>query len=158
MLSRRKILDELITRLDKELHKIEGAAKSAREYATQEDLKAEDQYDARAVEASYLASAEQKRVEEIKLDLQMLKEMELRECDQLEMGTLARIEFNGHEKLYFLTPNMGGEIVQMEGESILIISVFSPIGSAALNTRIGEPFEVETPKEVRTYTVVEIIN
>jgi transcription elongation GreA/GreB family factor len=39
---------------------------------------------------------------------------------------------------------------------ILVISFFSPIGDAALGLMAGENFEVETPKEIRKYEVLEV--
>jgi transcription elongation GreA/GreB family factor len=34
-----------------------------------------------------------------------------------------------------------------------VISIFSPIGDAALGARVGEEFELETPQGIRTYQV-----
>ena len=66
------LLEELIKRAKIELEQLEGAAKSHRDFATDQEFKAESKYDTRALEASYLASAEAKRVEELKLEIQIL--------------------------------------------------------------------------------------
>ena len=156
MLDKKIVLLKLIENLKKELSEVESAAQSAKDLATQDDLKSEGKYDTRAIEASYLASAQQKRVEEIKIDIQMLEELELQPSNQLQLGSLALIEFNGQKRYYFLTSTSGGTMLTVDGESVLVISVFSPLGSEALGAKKGESFEVETPKETRVYKVLEV--
>ena len=55
---------------------------------------------------------------------------------------------------YFLIPTAGGTMIQVNNETILVVSVFSPIGDALLGLKAGEKFEVETPKETRHYEVI----
>lgn len=156
MIDKKNILKKLIENLQTELGEVEGAAKSTRDLATQDDLKSEGKYDTRAIEASYLASAQQKRVEEIKIDIQMLEEIEIQNSKKLQMGSLALIEYKGNERYYFLTSTSGGTMLTVDGQTILVISVFSPLGNGALGLIEGESFEVETPKELRTYKVLKV--
>lgn len=156
MIDKKIILEKLIENLQTELREVEGAAKSTRDLATQDDLKSEGKYDTRAIEASYLASAQQKRVEEIKIDIQMLEEIEIQNSTKLQMGSLALIEHKGNERFYFLTSTSGGTMITVDGQTILVISVFSPLGNGALGLVEGELFEVETPKELRIYKVLKI--
>lgn len=156
MIDKKNILIKLIENLQSELGEVEGAAKSTRDLATQDDLKSEGKYDTRAIEASYLASAQQKRVEEIKIDIQMLEEIEIQNSKKLQMGSLALIEYKGNERYYFLTSTSGGTMLTVDGQTILVISVFSPLGNGALGLVEGESFEVETPKELRTYKVLKV--
>ncbi len=153
---KKKIKSELILKLEKELKDIEEAAKSSREYAITDEIKSEGKYDTRAIEASYLASAQQGRVEELKLDLQMLTDLELHKSEHVELGSLVHVELNSKKQFFFISPNLGGEIINIDEFSFLVISVFSPIGSEALNLSSGESFEVETPKENRVYKILEI--
>lgn len=158
MINKKNIIDHLIETLKTELTGIEAAARSTKDLVTADDLKSEGKYDTRAIEASYLASAQNKRVEEIKLDIQMLEEIELPEIPSavIQLGSLALIECNGHERFYFISSTSGGTILQLDGHSILVISVFSPIGNEALGLRAGESFEVDTPKETRSYKIIEV--
>lgn len=150
------IKEELILRLQKELKDIEEAAKSSRDYAITDEVKSEGKYDTRAIEASYLASAQLARVEELKLDLQMLAELELHSSNHVELGAIAVVELNQKKQNFFISPNLGGEIVTIKNIHFLIISVFSPIGSEALNLTVDDQFDVETPKENRSYKILEI--
>lgn len=156
MIDKKIILEKLIENLQQELSEVEGAAKSTRDLATQDDLKSEGKYDTRAIEASYLASAQQKRVEEIKTDIQMLEEIEIQNSSKIQMGSLALISYMGNERYYFLTSTSGGTMLTVNGETILVISVFSPLGNGALGLEEGESFEVETPKEQRIYKILKV--
>ena len=158
MIDKKKIVNALIEKLNSELKEVEGAAKSTRDLATSADLKSEGKYDTRAIEASYLAGAQNKRVEEIKLDIQMLEDLaeQIEVSTKLQLGSLGLIRCNNQERLYFLSSTSGGSMLMIDEQPILVISVFSPIGDAALGLSSGESFEVETPKETRQYDVVQV--
>ena len=158
MIDKKRIVDTLIEKLNIELLEVESAAKSAKDLATSDDLKSEGKYDTRAIEASYLASAQNKRVEEIKLDIQMLEDLAISigPASKMQLGSLGLIRCNAQERLYFLSSTSGGSMLMIEDKPILVISVFSPIGDAALGVGAGESFEVETPKETRQYDVLEV--
>lgn len=157
MIDKKLIVNDLIARLQKELKEVEEAAASARELATHSESKQEGKYDTRSIEAGYLAGAQAKRAEEIKLDIQMLEDLDIEsKADQLQLGSLGLIRHNKNEKFYFLSSTSGGTIVDVNGQGVLIISVFSPIGDAAIGMKVGESFEVETPREIREYKVLQI--
>lgn len=156
MIDKKIILEKLIENLRKELREVENAAKSTRDLVTSDDLRSEGKYDTRAIEASYLASAQLKRVEEIKTDIQMLEETELISTNKTQLGSLALIEHKGNERYYFLTSTSGGTMLTVAENTILVISVFSPLGNGALGLQADESFEVETPKELRTYTIINV--
>lgn len=157
-IDKKKIVEVLIEKLNAELIEVEGAAKSTRDLVQADDLKSEGKYDTRAIEAGYLASAQNKRVEEIKLDIQMLEDLatQIEPATKLQLGSLGLIDCNGQKRLYFLSTTSGGSMIMIDNHPILVISVFSPIGDAALGLGVGETFEVETPKETRQYEVVEV--
>jgi transcription elongation GreA/GreB family factor len=151
------LLKELISRASSELAKLEEAAKSNRDFATDQEFKAESKYDTRALEASYLASAETKRVEELKLEIQILEEVDpnaSKKLGEISIGALVELLHNNQSRKYFLIPTAGGTMLSVNGEAVVVVSVFSPIGDALLGLKKGEEFEVETPKENRYYKVV----
>ena len=151
------LLKELISRASVELEKLEEAAKSNRDFATDQEFKAESKYDTRALEASYLASAEAKRVEELKLEIQILQEVDLnasKKLQEVSIGALVELAYNKQNRKYFLIPTAGGTILNVNGEAVVVVSVFSPIGDALMGLKKGDHFEVETPKENREYEVL----
>jgi hypothetical protein len=159
VIAKKKIVEILIEKLKSELIEVESAARSTKDLATAPDLKSEGKYDTRAIEAAYLASAQNKRVEEIKLDIQMLEDLEIHvetSSTKLQLGSLGLISCNGQERFYFISSTSGGSILMIDEKPILVISVFSPIGDAALGLSKGDRFEVETPKEIRQYEVLEV--
>jgi transcription elongation GreA/GreB family factor len=151
------LLKQLVSAARRELSELEAAASATREFATDQEFKAESKYDTRALEASYLASAEAKRVEELKLEVQILEEVDLKQSGKLgeiSIGALVELLHQGQTRKYFLIPTAGGTILRHGEDSILVVSVFSPIGDALMGLKAGDEFEVETPKETRSYQVV----
>lgn len=154
---KKQILDELISRARVELAGLEASAKSNRDFATDPEFKAESKYDTRGLEASYLASAEAKRVEELKLEIQILEEVDVdqsKKLGEISIGALVELEHGNQKRKYFLIPTAGGTIVKVDEEAVLVVSVFSPIGDALLGLKSGDDFEVETPKETRNYQIL----
>lgn len=154
---KKELLAELISRARTELVHLEEAHKSNKDFATDQEFKAESKYDTRALEASYLASAEAKRVEELKLEIQILEEVDTeasKKLGEISIGGLVEILHNEQKRLYFLIPTAGGTLLKAGSEAVLVVSVFSPIGDAMMGLKNGEEFEVETPKETRLYKIV----
>lgn len=152
------ILNELVSRARQELAGLEASAKANFEFATDQEFKAESKYDTRALEASYLASAEAKRVEELKLEVQILEEVDLeasRKLGEISIGALVELLHNEQKRTYFLIPTAGGTVINANGEAVMVVSVFSPIGDALMGLKAGDEFEVETPKETRNYQVLK---
>lgn len=154
---KKELLEQLISHAKKELAELEEAAKANREFATDQEFKAESKYDTRALEASYLASAEAKRVEELKLEIQILEEVDVdasKKYGEISIGALVELQHNEQKRMYFLIPTAGGTMLKVNEQAVLVVSVFSPIGDALMGLKSGESFEVETPKETREYQVL----
>jgi transcription elongation GreA/GreB family factor len=154
------LLKELISRASTELIALEAAAKSNRDFATDQEFKAESKYDTRALEASYLASAEAKRVEELKLEIQILEEVDVnasKKLGEISIGALVELEHNKQKRFYFLIPTAGGTILSVDNTPVVVVSVFSPIGDALIGLKTNDEFEVETPKAHRHYQVLSFV-
>lgn len=156
---KKKIIEELLLKVRTELSALESASKSAKAYVTDGDVKSDGKYDTRGIEAGYLAGAQEKRVEELKLELQMLEEIPIRDFsknDEVGIGSLVDLTFKGQTRRYFIAPTAGGTMLNIDETPILVISTFSPIGDAVFGTTLGEEFELETPQELRHYKVESI--
>lgn len=151
---KQELLNELLGKMKEELHDLEEAAQANKEFATDQEFKAESKYDTRSLEASYLASAEAKRVEDLKLEIQMLEEIDLKASDEISIGSLVELKHQDQVRSYFLIPTAGGTMLKMGDKAVLVVSVFSPLGAEVLGLKIGDQFEVETPKETRSYQVI----
>lgn len=154
---KRSLLEELLKKSREELVDLTRAALEQKNFATDQEFKAESKYDTRALEASYLASAEAKRVEELKLEIQILEEVDVNlsaRLQEISIGALVELLYGGRQMLYFLIPTAGGTLLKINDDAVVVVSVFSPIGDAMLGLKKGQHFEVETPKETRSYEVL----
>ena len=154
---KQELLSGLIGKMKEEMHNLESAAKANKDFATDQEFKAESKYDTRSLEASYLASAELSRVEDLKLEIQMLEEVDLKvasKSKEICIGSLVELRHKDQERSYFLIPTSGGTLLKVGDKTVLVVSVFSPLGDALLCLQAGAEFEVETPKETRAYQIL----
>lgn len=154
---KKSLLDELLKKAREELVDLTRSALEQKNFATDPEFKAESKYDTRALEASYLASAEARRVEELNLEIQILEEVDLlasSRTGEISIGALVELSYSGRKMLYFLIPTAGGTLLKIKEDAVVVVSVFSPIGDAMLGLKSGEHFEVETPKETRSYEIL----
>lgn len=152
-----QILNTLKDEVTQELRKIEQAYTTTQNLVKQGDLKSDGKYDTRATEANYLADGQRQRVQELKQELELLDEINIKEGrKQVSIGSLVDIELNGQTRQYFIAPTAGGKMINIKGEVVLVISVFSPIGDAALSLEVGDEFEVELASGSREYLIKNI--
>jgi len=149
----------LLEKVELELKALESAAQITKEYAQDGDIKSDGKYDTRGIEAGYLAGAQLKRLEELKLEKQMLEEIPIKNLaphDEISLGALVDIKLNNITRTYFLCSTAGGTMLEVEGQGILVISVFSPIGDAIVGLKSGDEFELEGASGVRTYQIMKV--
>jgi transcription elongation GreA/GreB family factor len=152
-----EIKRQLLEKVAQELQAAEAAEAITASYAKDGDVKPDGKYDTRGIEAGYLAGAQSKRVEELKLEQQMIEETPIKSfqsSDEVGIGALVEIEFKNQTRSYFVCSTAGGTMLNVNGKGVLVISVFSPIGDAVVGCKVGEEFELETPQELRSYRVV----
>lgn len=158
-IEKKRVVDEIIAKLETELAHIEKAALAAREAATHEESKPEDSHDTRGLEASYLAGAQMARATELKNIIASYKFMPLRnftEDDHIDAGALVELDYNQKKSFYFLVPQGGGVTVQVDQKNIQVITPKSPLGDALLGRWVGDIIEVEGQNITREYEITQI--
>ncbi len=151
------IINELVGKVQSELDKVNGSYKTALNLVQSGDLKSDGKYDTRATEANYLADGLRQRISELEQELQLLEEVNINQTgEDVSIGSLVELRLNNDIKKYFIAPTAGGTIINCDGEAILVISVFSPIGNEALGLKVGDEFEIEINKSTREYQIVSI--
>jgi transcription elongation GreA/GreB family factor len=158
-MSKKTLVDSLLARARADLAAAESAAQAASTGAQSESMKSDGKYDTRGIEAGYLAGAQLKRVEELKLEIQMLEELPVKNYhadDVVGVGALVDLEINGTVRSYFIATTAGGTILKLDDKAVLVISVFSPIGDAVLGLSVGDEFELETASGARHHKIVKI--
>lgn len=159
MISKKKLVERILTQLEKELGLLNEAAVAAHAAAIHDESKAEDHHDTRGLEASYLASAQAIRIQELEQLISKLRVLPLREfkpTDFIEVGALVELDLNGKRFLYFLLNQCGGVSLPMEGRVVQVITPLAPLGEAMLDKKAGDSVEVEIQGSIREYEVLGI--
>lgn len=158
-MDKKTIKETLLNRLNNEIAGFSEIASSTKDYANSESVKSDGKYDTRGVEAGYLAGAQLKRLEELKLEKKLIEDIELQSFssnDEIKIGALLEIEFNNTKKKYFLSSTAGGSMLKINEEVILVISVFSPIGAEVVGLKSKDEFEIDFKGEIRSYKIVSV--
>ena len=144
MFDKRAIVSALVAKLRGELELLEQAAAAAREGATHEEAKPENEYDTRALEQSYLAGAQNARVEALRSTLSALTSLSPRAFtseDAIAAGACVRIDDGTQERRYFLCELGGGTKLQVGDEQWFVLTPSSPLGKLLLRKRVGDVVE-----------------
>lgn len=143
----------------REIAPVEKAARSAREAATHEESRPENDKDTRAIEASYLAGAQADRVRDVERMINALEFLPLRAftpTDPIASAALVEVDVEGKRSHYFLAPQGGGLRVAIDGVAVQVITPPSPVGRALLGRVEGEVVEVRTEGGVRDYEIIAV--
>lgn len=135
------------------------AALAARDAATHSESKAEDQYDTRGLEASYLAGAQSKRATELEELLAIYRHIDIKTfsaSSPIAATAVVELDLDGTSSFYLLMPKGGGMGATFEGKTIQVITPQSPLGEALLGRRVGDSIHVQIQKTMKDYDVVNI--
>lgn len=155
---KRALVDALLGKLEEELATMRRAAKDARDAATHEEAKPENDKDTRALEASYLAGAQAARVRELEGALKLVGGMTLLalEGQPIQASAVVTLEDDDAVRTTFFMAPFGGGIVLSAGEiSVQVVSPQSPLGRALLGRTAGDVIELRG-KAARELTIVEV--
>jgi transcription elongation GreA/GreB family factor len=149
--------DELARILAADLATRERAYRTAREAATHDEAKPENDKDTRALEQSYLARGEALRIDELRTALAELDAMVLRDARGdagVALGALVAIDEDDVRSLFWIAPHGGGS--HLANRSVQVLTPRSPLARALLGKRAGEECEVALAGKTRLLTVVSV--
>ena len=156
-----KILEAFFGELEQELSTITKAAFAARDAAISEEAKAENKYDTRGLEASYLAGAQAKRASELRETISKLKKNKVRlysEDEAIQGLALVRVEDeDGEAKQFFIVPAEGGAKIHVESQVYFLVTPESPIGQSLWNLKQGDEFEFTLKGEKQFFEIVSVV-
>ena len=158
-MDKNEIIKQLIAIKQSELTQAKEVYEGTHNLVKQGDLKSDGKYDTRATEANYLAGGQRQRLNDLEQELGLLEELQetvKNKFSSVTIGSLADIEFNAIEKTYFISPISGGNILNIDGEVVMVVSAFSPIGSGAINLTADESFDIEVKNETREYFIKKV--
>lgn len=146
LVNKRALLDRILVRLQAELDMLTQAALATHAEATDEENKAEDKYDTRGLEASYLAIGQSKAAEEAAQALAQFSALavrDLKDGEPVSLGTMVVLEANGQSTHYFMGPRAGGTEIEHEGRTVLVITPQSPLGRQLMGRRQGDTLQLD---------------
>jgi len=138
------LLEKALNQLQEKKDLLLAAALEAKEASTHEESKAENKYDTRGLEASYLASGQAKMVKQLSEDIFNLKKVKPNNFTKdmpISMTALVHIFSEESRRWFFLIPASGIQI-ETESEKIQTLSINSPMGQLLIGAREGDSFEL----------------
>jgi transcription elongation GreA/GreB family factor len=154
-----QLLELITTTLARNLDIAQRAAQTAYETATHEENVAENKYDTLGLEASYLATGQARRTEEIRQALLKYQGWVLRDYDDvggIQIGTLVTLENpRGESQRLFLGPDAAGLILMLDGQQVTVITPRAPLGMALLGKFEGDEVSITVSGTVQVSEIVE---
>ena len=151
--------EELIARLTDELEVYFRAAQASRAEATHEQSKAENKYDTRGLEASYLARGQSKQAVEIQAAIAAFEKLDPRKfgvAEPVDVGAFVELESDGEKAAYFIGPRAGGTEVLHDKREVLVITPQSPLGEQLLGRKQGDVLKLKLAGAQNQYHVTAV--
>lgn len=140
-MNKQAVLDQFLAVLNAELVALTRAAQGAFAAATDPDSKAENKYDTRTLEASYVARGQAQRVAELQEAVRAfgaLSGKALESGAAITLGALVTLATPDERAHYFLGPFAGGTEIVHEGDEIVVITPASAFGQKLIGRRAGD--------------------
>lgn len=158
-MNKQSLVEQIIAHLDAELLRYAQAAREAQAGATDEQNRAENKYDTRGLEASYLAHGQSRQARETAHAREQLAAMTVRNFgpdEPIGTGALVELESEGERWWYFLAPAAGGTELTHDSLDVLVITPQSPLGRVLVGTRRGDSIETGASVPRQTQRVMTV--
>jgi transcription elongation GreA/GreB family factor len=155
--SKALLKDQLVRALTADLAVCERAYRAAREGATHQEAKPENDKDTRALEQSYLARGEALRLEDLRTALAEVQTMPVVDFDgagPVRLGALVVTDEEGQAGLLWVAPHGGG--TRLLDGAVQVVTPKSPLGRAILGANAGDECEVRLAGKSRIVSVVAV--
>ena len=142
--NKKAVIQKIIKSLQAELETYTRAAKASHAEATAEENRAENKYDTRGLEASYLATGQANKVAELEEAIEAFSELKSKSFDDspIDVGALVELDQDGENAFYFIGPSAGGTEVTEDEHKVLVITPQSPLGSQLQGRQSAEQLEL----------------
>ena len=155
-MDKRALIQAIVAQLSGELESYARSARATHEEATHEQSKAENKYDTRGLEASYLAQGQSRQAAEIVQAVKQFETLDPRDFgkdDPIDVGALVELESGAERLFYFIGPRAGGVEILHERKQIVVITPQAPMGRELLGRKKGDRFEFSQGKSRMPYRV-----
>jgi transcription elongation GreA/GreB family factor len=159
VISKRVIVQRIVEKLGEELAMLVGASRAMHTDASDEQNKAEDQYDTRGLETAYLASSQARLAtvtEEALALYQTLKLQKFRPETPIDLTAVVELDSKVARTLYFIGPKGGGVEIGINGQEVLVITPESPLGQQLLGKKVGDRIQLQTSGPAQDFRIISV--
>ncbi|MCA9564461.1 MAG: GreA/GreB family elongation factor [Myxococcales bacterium] len=159
-MDKNEIIELIMRTMMEESEAIHHAASAARDGATHEESAAEDRYDTRALELSYLAGAQASRAEWLRNVASFFRNWRpgaFQEGDYIRPGCLIEVESEHGRRWLLLAPVGGGERVTYQDHEVSVVTPESPIGQELIGLEPGDDFELTLDGHTLDHEVLTVL-
>ena len=112
----------------------------ARDEATHEESKPENQYDMHSQEAAYLAEGQARHAAELQDSINVYQGLTLQDFKgkPVGIGAVVTLEARGHSTRYFVGPRNGGLEIPWAETTLVVVTPQSPLGRQLIGRLAGE--------------------
>jgi transcription elongation GreA/GreB family factor len=153
------LVSALLEKLRQEHEAARAAAAAAREGATHEEAKPENEYDTRGLEQSYLAGAQAARAEAVLTaitELENFRPEAFGEDTPIGLGAWLRVDDGERARCYFLCAHGGGTKLELAGETHVVLAPGSPLCRKLRGRRVGDVVEHVVRGEAMELEIIEV--
>jgi hypothetical protein len=145
-LSKADVVAALLRLAREELAALEQMMQMSRDEATSPESRPENQYDTRAIEASYLAAGQGQRAIALRRLVGFLEA-------QPEAPQLFGLEGAAGPAWYLLAPDGGGRRIRVGERDIVVVTAASPVGAALQASREGDVLRIGASGEFEVVSI-----
>lgn len=160
-MNKTELFHNLLQELEHRFDVLKHAALEAKDAATNEESKAENKYDTRGLEASYLAGAQAKRAAELSENIKKLKSIKIIDFNDekpISSTALVELEVDGEDiKWFLIVPCEGGLKISSPKGDVYSLTLESPLGKLLKNKTVGDYFDFKIKGEIKEYEILQVI-
>ena len=146
----------LLSTLRQEVYNAVNAAKDAAEYATNEESRAQSQWDTQGLEASYLAAGQASQARQWAdaiENLQSEREDLLKSNSNVCLGALFSCSFGDCVEYFFFAGTAGGQSILLDGQEVTVITAQSPLAGRLMGLKAGDSFSMPNGSSGQILTI-----
>ena len=150
----------LLEQLRYDLSSAQQAVADSHARATHEECQARSQYDTFALEASYLANGQTRRVQALQEALLRLQALPMRPFSAdspIDVTALVQLQDrSGKDKWVFILPDAGGQKLKAQGQVILTVNPEAPLAESLIGKQEGDEVEVMTGSTRMLFEIISV--
>ncbi len=158
MVAKEAVIEALVASLERQIEGARTLITHAQQSATHEEARAEDKYDTRGLEMSYVAAGASDRIEELRKVLSQYHfwQPPVADPEAIRPGALVALAADDDQMTVFVAPFGSGERLEAAGESVHVVTLKAPLGRALLGRAVDDEVSVGVGARQREWEIVEV--